>query len=301
MRKVNSILFASLLLAAAGVSAQTSSVSSPDETRIIVRSDAGVLPVLPLMFDPVTTANLFNEKVVKNSSFSAEFQSESVRILPDNASQNNGSQVVSRVTTLVYRDRDGRNRREQTIHATGQTAGTSGTAATGQAIEIYDPVSGFGYTLYPATRTAYRYKKPADQQTAAAVWDKVPQTIEITSSDKGSDNQTTQYKLDPPRIEALGNRTIKGAQAIGKRFTLKIPMNAVGNPLETETVHEVWYAPQLKMLIQSSTKNPHQGEHTFQMTSLSQTEPSASLFRVPSDYKIIEMGALITDTAPNQD
>jgi hypothetical protein len=296
MRKFDLILLASLLLTASSVSAQTlpNSGGNPDETRIIVRSDAGLLPVLPLMFDPVTTAELFNEKVVKNSPFSAEFQSETVRLLPGNISQNNTSQLVSRVTTLLYRDKDGRVRREKKVE-------TIGTPTTNPAIEIYDPISGFGYTLYPATRTAYRYKKPADQQRAAAVWDKVPQTIEITSSDRGSDNQTTQYKLDPPRIEALGNRTIHGAQAIGKRFTLKIPMNAIGNPLETETVHEVWYAPQLKMLIQSSTKNPHQGEHTFQMTSLSQTEPSASLFRVPSDYKIIEMGALITDTPPNQE
>jgi hypothetical protein len=293
--KNNRILLAALFfgIAQMAASAQTAT-PEPDnvtDNRIIVRSDAGILPVLPLMFDPVTTAELFNEKVVKNSSFSAEFQSETVRLLPGNISQNNTSQLVSRVTTLLYRDKDGRVRREKKVEITG-------TPTTNPAIEIYDSVLGYGYTLYPATRTAYRYKKPADQLRAAAVWDKVPQTIEITSSDRGSDNQTTQYKLDPPSIEALGSRAIHGAQAIGKRFTVKIPMNAVGNPLETETVHEVWYAPQLKMLIQSSTKNPHQGEHTFQMTSLSQTEPSASLFRVPSDYKIIEMGALITDTPP---
>jgi hypothetical protein len=296
--KNNRILLAALFfgIAQTGASAQTGT-PEPDnvtDNRIIVRSDAGILPVLPLMFDPVTTADLFNEKVVKNSPLAAEFQSQTVRILPGNISQNNTSQLVSRVTTLLYRDKDGRTRREQKVEITG-------TPTTNPAIEIYDSVSGFGYTLYPATRTAYRYKKPADQQRAAAVWDKVPQSIEIASSDRDSDNQTTQYKIDPPRIEALGNRTIHGAQAIGKRFTVKIPMNAVGNPLETETVHDVWYAPQLKMLIQSSTKNPHQGEHTFQMTSLSQTEPSASLFRVPSDYKIIEMGALITDTPPNQE
>lgn len=296
--KNNRILLAALFfgIAQMAASAQTAT-PEPDnvtDNRIIVRSDAGLLPVLPLMFDPVTTAELFNEKVVKNSSFSAEFQSETVRILPGNISQNSTSQLVSRVTTFLYRDKDGRVRREKKVE-------TAGTPATNPAIEIYDPVLGYGYTLYPATRTAYRYKKPADQQRAAAVWDKVPQTIEITSSDRGSDNQTTQYKLDPPRIEALGNRTIQGAQAVGKRFTLKIPMNAVGNPLETETIHELWYAPQLKMLIQSSTRNPHQGEHTFQMTNLSQTEPSASLFRVPSDYKIIEMGALITDTPPDQE
>jgi len=303
MRKVNSILLALLLFAAStqAASAQTSSGSSADESRIIVRSDAGVLPVLPLMFDPVTTADLFNEKVVKNSPLAAEFQSQTVQILSGNTFQNNTSQVVNRLTILVYRDKDGRTRREQTIHATGQTLGTSGTAATGPAIEIYDPVAGYGYTLYPATRTAFRYKKPADQQKPAAVWDKTPQTIEIISSDRNSDTQTTSYKLAPPRIEALGNQTIQGMQAIGKRFISVIPMNAVGNPLETETVHEVWYAPHLKMLIQSSTKNPKMGEHTFQMTRISQAEPAATLFRVPADYKVTEMGALITGTPPDQE
>lgn len=296
--KNNQILVALLLLglSQAAILAQTGNTApdNPADNRFLVRSDAGLLPVLPLMFDPVTTAELFDEKVVKNSPFSAEFQSETVRILPGNISQNNTSQLASRVITLLYRDKDGRVRREKKVE-------TTETPTTNPAIEIYDSVSGFGYTLYPATKTAYRYKKPADQQRAAAVWDKVPQTIEITSSDRGSDNQTTQYKIDPPRIEALGSRTIHDVQAVGKRFTVKIPMNAVGNPLETETIHEVWYAPQLKMLIQSSTRNPHQGEHTFQMTKLTQEEPAASLFRVPSDYKIIEMGALITDLPPNQE
>jgi len=303
MRKINSILLASLLVTTGTqvASAQTSSGSSADESRVIVRSDAGVLPVLPLMFDPVTTADLFNEKVVKNSPFAAEFQSETVRILSGNASQNYTSQVVNRLTILVYRDKDGRTRREQTIHATGQTAGTSGTPEIVPAIEIYDPVSGFGYTLYPATRTAYRYKNPADRQRSAHVWDKTPQNIEIISSDRGSDSQSTSYKLAPPRVEVLGNQTIQGVHAIGKRFTTKIPMNAVGNPLEAETVHEVWYAPHLKMLIQSSTRNTQIGEHTFQMTRINQSEPAASLFRVPADYKVIEMGALITETPPDQE
>lgn len=296
MRIIYSILLLllSFAISAEAVSAQTSSENDSEELNIIVRADGGVLPVLPLMFDPVTSAELFNEKVFKNSPFSAEFQSETVRTSRNDTSQNNTSQIVSRVTTLLYRDKDGRTRREKKVE-------TTGTTATNPAIEIYDPVSGYGYTLYPATRTAYRYQKPADQQTPAAVWDKIPQTLEIISSNGNSDNQTMQYKLEPPRVEALGSRMIHGAQAVGKRFTLKIPMKAAGNPLDAETVHEVWYAPQLKMLVQSSTKNSHKGEHTFRVTRLDQTEPAASFFRVPADYKIIEMGALITGAPPSQE
>lgn len=293
------VLFFGITQAAVSAQTGTPEPENANENRIVVRSGAGVLPVLPLMFDPVTTADLFNEKAVKNSPLAAEFQSETVRILPDNSPQ-----LVSRVTTLVYRDKDGRTRREQkvpTTSAAGQPTGAGGTVSgsVNLAIEIYDPISGYGYTLYPATRTAVRYKQPEGLQRAAHVWDKIPQDIEITSKDRYSNNQTKTYKIAPPVIETLAGQSIQGVQVLGKRFTSKIPMNAIGNDLEVETVHEVWYAPGLKMLVKSSTSNAQSGEHTFQLTRLSRADQPAALFQVPADYRVVEMGAPLTQTSPN--
>lgn len=287
-------LFFGIAQAAASAQTGTPEPDNVTDNRIIVRSDSGILPVLPLMFDPVTTADLFNEKVVKNSPLAAEFQSQTVRILP-----NNTSQVVSRLATLVYRDRDGRTRREQRIQGAG-TGQNGGATAANPAIEIYDPVTGYGYILYPATRTAVRYKQPESSQRAAGVWDKVPQEIEISSNDRYSNNQNKTYKIAPPQIEILGSQQVHGVQAIGKRFIAKIPMNAIGNDLEVETAHEVWYAPSLKMLIKSSTRNPQAGEHTFQLTNISRVDQPASLFQIPADYRVIEMGAPLTEASPNQ-
>ena len=277
--------------------AQTGS-PAPDNVssgRMMVRSDAGSLPVLPQMFDPATTADLFNDKVVKNSPLAAEFQSETVRLLP-----NNTTQVANRVTTLVYRDKDGRTRREQRVQGANATSGqTGGTTTANPSIEIYDAVAGFGYTLYAATKTAVRYKLPANAQRPAHVWDRVPQNTELLSNDRYAINQTRRYQIAPPAIEMLGTQLIFGAQAIGKRFTTKIPANAMGNDLEIETVHEAWYSPELKMLVKSGTRNPKTGEHSFQMTKLTRADQPLSLFQVPADYRIVEMGARLTGTSPN--
>ena len=261
--------------------------------RMMVRSDAGSLPILPMMFDPATTADLFNDKVVKNSPLSAEFHSETVRLLP-----NNTLQVTNRVTTLVYRDKDGRTRRARKVQGTGAGNQTPETTAN-PSIEIYDAVAGYGYTLYPATKTAVRYKLPANAQRPAHVWDRVPQNTELFSNDRYATNQTRRYQIAPPAVEMLGSQSILGAQAIGKRFTSKIPANAMGNDLEIQTVHEAWYSPELKMLVKSGTKNPQAGEHTFQLTKLTRTDQPATLFQVPADYRVVEMGARVTGTSPN--
>ena len=281
-------------LAAALAQTGTPAPDNVTSGRMMVRTDAGSLPLLPMMFDPATTADLFTDKVVKNSPLAAEFQSQSTRIT------NNTTQIANRVTTLVYRDKDGRTRREQTVQRVNSTNQTGGTTTTANpSIEIYDAVTGYGYTLHPATKTAVRYRLPANAQRPAHVWDRVPQNTELLSNDRYAINQTRRYQIAPPAIEMLGTQSILGAQAIGKRFTTKIPANAMGNDLEIETVHEAWYSPELRMLVKSNTRNPKAGEHTFQITRLARADQSSSLFQVPADYRIVEMGARLTGTSPN--
>ena len=91
-------------------------------------------------------------KIVKGAPYSAEIVTESTQQLPD------GNRIVRKSTGRVYRDSQGRTRREDDIEP-GRIAG----------ISIIDPVAQFAYSLDASTKTAW--KTPAG--TANVLVDKI--------------------------------------------------------------------------------------------------------------------------------
>ena len=81
-----------------------------------------------------------DSKQPKGAPYSAEATTESVQVLAD------GNRIVTKSGTRIYRDSDGRTRREQL-----NSAGTDATA-----INISDPVTGSSFMLDPASHTVYR-------------------------------------------------------------------------------------------------------------------------------------------------
>ena len=85
-----------------------------------------------------------SEKMVKNSPFSAEAVSESVQTLAD------GNRIVRNSTSKLYRNSEGRFRREMT----GGSGGMLGSLYTfGQNVTLLDPVGGFRYMIDPNLKT----------------------------------------------------------------------------------------------------------------------------------------------------
>lgn len=85
-----------------------------------------------------------SEKMVKNSPFSAEAVSESVQTLAD------GNRIVRRSTSKLFRNSEGRFRRE----FVGGSGGVLGSYYTlGQGVTILDPVGGYRYMIDPNLRT----------------------------------------------------------------------------------------------------------------------------------------------------
>lgn len=80
----------------------------------------------------------FDGLVVKGVPYSAEAVTESVQLLGD------GNRIVRKSSALVYRDGEGRTRREQTLNNVGPFA-TAGDAP--QIVFINDPVAGVNYSL----------------------------------------------------------------------------------------------------------------------------------------------------------
>src|SRR5262249_2354657 len=91
----------------------------------------------------------FGEKTVKGAPFSAQATIESVQTLSD------GTKLTRKVTASLYRDSEGRTRREQEIGIMGPFA------PTGEAprfIFISDPVGGVSYVLRPESKTARKIR-----------------------------------------------------------------------------------------------------------------------------------------------
>jgi hypothetical protein len=84
------------------------------------------------------------DKIVQGAPFSAEAISESVQMLPD------GNKITRRTVSRLYRDGEGRFRREEMPRQLGIPGAV---VEMPQSITITDPVSGVKYTLNPKDQT----------------------------------------------------------------------------------------------------------------------------------------------------
>src|ERR1700687_4516371 len=87
----------------------------------------------------------FDGKLVKGAPYSAQVVTEITQTLAD------GNRIVNRTTASLYRDSEGRTRREQTLRTIGGFA-TAGDAP--QMIFINDPVAQMNYVLDARTHVA---------------------------------------------------------------------------------------------------------------------------------------------------
>ena len=149
---------AALLLNALGAAAQQGErkvvVTPFEEEEIFVAQGPGAPAPPPppqvemrgdnLVF--MATEMTFSGKLVKGAPYSAQAVTESVQTLAD------GNRIVRKSTAQVYRDTEGRTRREQAFGPIGPFV-PSGDE-TQQTVFINDPVSCANYILDPSTKTA---------------------------------------------------------------------------------------------------------------------------------------------------
>lgn len=92
----------------------------------------------------------FEGKVVKGAPYSAEAVTEHVQVLGD------GNRIVNKFNSTVYRDSEGRTRREQTLKALGVLGAGQEPMQPIQTIFINDPVAGVTYSLDSRSHTAIK-------------------------------------------------------------------------------------------------------------------------------------------------
>ena len=205
-------------------------------------------------------------KVVTGAPYSAVAVIESTQTLSD------GNTINRKVQTNVFRDSQGRTRRETTLPAVGPLA-ASGQPRT--FIMIFDPVAITSYVLHPDTKVA----------------DKLP-----TPPAKGKDPAKLEGKFEARMQEEiangtlkkddLGTQTINGLSAQGTRYTRTIPAGQVGNDKAIVIVSERWYSPDLQIVVKSTRTDPRLGQTSYLVTNVQRTEPAATLFSVPAGYTV---------------
>jgi hypothetical protein len=212
-------------------------------------------------------------KVVKGAPFSAVAVSESTQTLAD------GNQITRKTTTNLYRDSEGRFRREVTLPAIGLLAPAGQPRSL---VMINDPVAGASYVLQ------------VDEKIAR----KMPGPGRMGGGPKGGNGDVVfrnfKKALDASvKKESLGTQVINGLSAEGTRFTRTIAAGEIGNAKPITVVSERWYSADLQIEVKSMHSDPRFGETTYTVTSVQRQEPAAALFTVPADYTVKEGGPLM--------
>jgi len=108
------------------------------ETSVQGQEHQGKPPAPDRTFTFVSSEMNFDGKLVKGAPYSAQAVTERTQTLAD------GNRIINKSESALYRDSEGRTRREQSLRAIGPFSATGEPA---QTIFINDPVAGVNYSL----------------------------------------------------------------------------------------------------------------------------------------------------------
>lgn len=240
-------------------------------------------------------------KTVKGAPYSGVEVTEATQVLAD------GTRIHNESQTQVYRDSEGRMRRE-----------------TGNEVTIWDPVANASWVLNSKTQTARKLpmgtfyystsakaggsetvmftkrvtentihipaeadQKVLDAKVKAEVESGLRQNMAYAAG--GAIVRREAKKGEAGKTESLGKRMIEGVNADGIKAVTTIEAGAIGNDRAIQSTAETWYSPELQTVMSTRRTDPRTGEETFKLTNVSRAEPPAYLFQVPAGYQISEM------------
>ena len=237
--------------------------------------------------------------VVKGAPYSAEATTTVSQTLAD------GTRIERTTVARLYRDGEGRVRREQTVLGLDPLSG----AEAPSLITISDPVAGVSYVLDSAMHRAHRTSfgrltfktggmatvKDGAMFTAEAGVRRIGPPPPPPAPGSGEPaRQVTGMPPPPPPPppppagESIGVRQIEGLEAVGTRMTAVIETGRIGNDRPIEIVDERWESRALKIVLHSKHSDPRTGIVEYRLTNVSRAEPPRELFTVPSDYVLMD-------------
>jgi hypothetical protein len=292
------LLILSLLVLASSAFAQER--RPPNEKELQVLGEVNLQDPPPPLLAGNTFAFVSSEfsfdRVVKGAPYSALAVTESTQTLSD------GNRIVNTRSVSVYRDGEGRTRREQSVMSIGPYLPSLEPMKT---VLIYDPNAGVTYSLDPGSHIAR--KNPSmrleqgsvssvrTQGAVAAVGPEENLVFTRTTNGEVQGNVSggaIKMRIEKDRTdvkqESLGTQTIEGVSAVGSRTTISLPAGQIGNERPIEIVEERWFSKELQTLIMTRRSDPRSGEVIYRLTNIDRSEPDRTLFEVPAGYTVKE-------------
>ena len=259
--------------------------------------------------------------VVTGSPFSADATTTVVQTLGD------GTRIEQRANAKFFRDGTGRVRRELTVIGL-DALNPSAQARTVITFDSV-PGDPQPFSLDPGGRTARRVARGSlgnayfgavrlnttltiagidpNVRTLERAVDLLAATQQLTEAERAqlrelerslnvAQSQGLQLTAASipgglkPILEQLGTRQIEGVKATGRKTTVIVPTDRVGNDRPMQITDERWESPELSLVVSSRYSDPRTGVIEYKLTNIRRAEPPAELFQVPSDYTDIEGG-----------
>lgn len=259
------------LVASTTMSAQDPQASVGSEPRVAAKlAQAGAMARVAL-----------ETRVTPGKPYSADVSTEFIQVLGD------GNRIVRKTAARLYRDSEGRTRREES---------SDGGANDRGSVVLTDPAAGVSFILDPNARTAI--KTPgwfARGEAAVSANVAIAQRLESKAERGGAVATFTlaegglfnaYVNQGTTNTEDLGEQAIEGVNARGTRTTTVIAAGAIGNEQPITIVSEQWFSPDLELLVLTRHHDPRVGETTYRVTNISRDEPDRALFQPPADFHI---------------
>lgn len=254
-------------------------------------------------------------QVVRAEPYSADAVTTVSQVLAD------GTRIDRTVRARVFRDGEGRTRREQTVLGLSSLSPSSDAL---RIVTITDPVAGVVSTLDEPTRTvrqrrfeffggAPRLAVPdssqADTQFAQQQADRAKQVTLEAQRLRALSETLTQLGIpqapsaagrgETRETSSLGTRQVEGIQVTGRRTTQTIPTGQIGNDRPIVITDDTWESAELHLLVSSRHSDPRTGTVAYRLVNIVRGEPSPDLFKVPAGYAVIGEAPRTDTNAPN--
>jgi hypothetical protein len=198
--------------------------------------------------------------------YSATETTVTVRTLSD------GTQTTQTFVEQLWRDNDGRTRREMIRYdATGREF---------HSIIITNPVAGV-YVKWTAG--------DSNAQRIAAIWP-IAGGLHATSPAQAAPAKSVPASRTSPvpgfQSERLEPQFINGIWSEGTRTTRTIRLEGDAGNRSIQVVNELWLARDLKIIMRHILDDPRVGKTTTDVSDVVLGDPEPALFRPPPDYLV---------------
>jgi len=163
---------------------------------------------------------------------------------------------------------------------------TSVRRVANEFVIVNDPVDGIKTTWQSGNKQATVQKQPPLEQRHGC-WEADSGGMHMYDDFRPPNAPAPNSAAVQPVTEDLGTMIIQGVEAHGQRITTDIPVGQIGNDGPLVSTVESWVAPSLGLTMRQVRDDPQIGRQTWELVSLSLSEPDPALFRVPEGYRVV--------------